>query len=214
MKLPEDRVGPFQRYEIDRDIGPYSDFKDRSGNPLVKTALADLKRQGRLAVLDGGCGTGRALWDLRSQLLWRSRRSRPEDLRMLGVNNIDYSAESELAEVRQAFVRREMEYLVADLENVDLSGRKFDYILLFEVLIHNSPGKVARIWSNLLPALADRGRLHGNLHSAQLADPVIADFLANLNAAGYQYFRRDVRFRGDSRAFLLIEKLGSPNRNR
>jgi len=62
-KDSNDKVGEYQRVNIDRNIFSYSEFldKDKDGENIISIALNKLRNKGKIAILDAGCGTGRAL---------------------------------------------------------------------------------------------------------------------------------------------------------
>lgn len=200
MRFPEDYVGQYLRSEIDRDIGAYSaDFHSPDHRPLILVALEILRKKGRIAVLDGGCGTGKALWGLKDQLKFRAGIPLPADsLRFVGVSKENFSQESEWAAVRKAIRSGELEYLVGDLRDIPLPGNAFDIITLYEVLIHNSADAAEQIVNRLYEVLKPEGWLFASVDPQQFVS------WKKLPGGVFSYTKtaRD----GEERMFLVVQK--------
>ncbi len=105
---------------------------------IVKNKVHALDKR---VILDAGCGDGRLCYELKSE--------------RLAVTGVDYSAGA------VAFARAfnpGTEFFVQDLKNLDLP-RKFDLVILMEVLEHFIPGDIPAILSSLSGVLNDDGKL-------------------------------------------------------
>lgn len=104
--------------------------------------VRDLIGPGRgQSVLDAGCGDGRFCYDLRGQ--------------GLGLMGADYS-EQALAFAR-AFCP-DTEFVLADLTQLRL-GRKFDVVVMLEVLEHLLPDMAPKVLASLHSCLAEGGSM-------------------------------------------------------
>lgn len=194
MRFPEDVVSTFLRREIDRSS--YSpDFHTPDGRPIITLGLDLLRANKELAVFDGGCGTGHALWDLYQQVSWRAGFPLNVDsLHFVGMNNEDFSGESQWAEVRKAIREKKIEYVVGDLGVDALPTGKFDIVTLYEVLIHNTSQDAQMILQRLQALLKPEGWLFANMYSEQL------DALGKLPAGAHTY----TKTQGDDKRIFLI----------
>lgn len=188
VRKPDNTVGNFYfRFEIDRDGSlMLRDMRDEEGNEILQTAIDKLRDQGQISILDAGCGTGRTLYKMREQLLFRTS-SAPEAVTAVGINSEDYSDESEEFSTRNAIANQDIQYVVSDLETVRLPPNSFDLITSYEVLIHNKPPRITEIARNLLPCLKDDGLFIFSIHPFQKYDPVLKTFLEEeIHAMGYE----------------------------
>lgn len=203
----EDTIDSFHRSEIDRSVWDVLfQMKDPLGEPLFEIALGKLRRQGEIAVLDAGCGTGRSLVELRFQLMFGAGKASP-GIRAVGVNLSDYSKESELVSVRQAPQNGSIEYLVADLETTELTPDSFDIIYSYETLVHNDTSKATRIVDNLLTALKPEGVLMFDISKGQ--KDRFGEYLRNEVPFGkYYIYAYDLKDRRkNQRTFVFMRKL-------
>lgn len=211
QRSPEDFIGRFTRSELDRSIGAYSkDFNTPDGKKLIEVALEKARERGSLAVLDGGCGTGRALWELRDQVLFRlGRPSDSVQLSFVGVNRDDYSQESELADVRQSIGKGEIEYRVGELVQTKVEPERYDLITFYEVLIHNSPADSAVIIERHLEGLRPGGWLFATLDRGQYAHPdfkKLIDRVSDNRRWKTNIYEKSTRD-GQSRLFFSVNRL-------
>lgn len=189
VRKPDDTVGNFYfRLEIDRDGSlMFRDMMDEKDNEILQTATDKLRDQGHIAILDAGCGTGRTLYKAKGQLIFRTGFA-PETVTAVGINNEDFSDESEEFAVRDAIAKRDIQYVVGDLETVKLPSNSFDLITSYEVLIHNKPPRIAEIVRNLLPSLKDDGLFIFDIHPFQKYDHTLKTFLEeDLQTMGYEF---------------------------
>lgn len=212
IRDPLDTVGSYYlRCEIDRsgDL-MLREMKDEQGRFIRTLTLETLREQGQIAILDAGCGTGRTLNEIRTHLLFRTK-ARPEDILTVGVNDIDFSDESELVATRKAIRDGVIQYVIDDLEKVDLPQDKFDLITSFEVLNHNKPEKVVGIIKNLLRFLSQDGLLIFDLETYQREKPEIVAFIDSLLENGHSFSEYTLYSPLDraERIFIRIRKISS-----
>jgi SAM-dependent methyltransferase len=170
VRNPEDAMTRhLSRSEIDRGFISIAKMKDETGERVTGIILNRYRAQHQVAVLDGGCGTGRALYEIRDQLKLREKAG-ASSMMMVGVNDVDYSDESEDLDVREAIKNGEIQYMVDDLATVQLPTQAFDAIYLHEVLIHNGVGTTAKIVDNLLSSLKPDGVFIFNITRDQWND--------------------------------------------
>jgi 2-polyprenyl-3-methyl-5-hydroxy-6-metoxy-1,4-benzoquinol methylase len=126
-------------------------------------------------VLDGGCGTGRQLYDLMQQVeLWHGVDT--SMVRGHAVSDFDFRGMSRQAKVNEAYAKaRNLRYEVANLQS-PLRAERYDLIYSDEVLVHNEdPGQIIL---NFWRALKTGGVLYCDAlqtqHSAITAGALIA----------------------------------------
>ena len=143
-----DPAGPSERWRTWRaqvDLDEYDRRWERmaaAGEPVHGEADA-VVRLGGGRVLDAGCGTGRVAIELVSR-----------GLDVVGVDN-----DPEMI-ARARAKSGAVEWIEADLAEVDLTGRTFDVIVLAgNILLFVEPGSEPSIVANLAPALAPGGAL-------------------------------------------------------
>jgi SAM-dependent methyltransferase len=178
VRKPDDTIGNFYfRLEIDRNgVLMLTDMRDEEDRDILQAAVSTLHDQGHIAILDAGCGTGHSLNRMREELI--SRTGLPTKvIAAVGVNDVDFSDESEELTTRDAIANGNIRYVVDDLETVKLPKKSFDLITSYEVLIHNKPPKIAAIIKNLLPSLKDDGLFILDIHPFQKYDPTLKAFL-------------------------------------
>jgi SAM-dependent methyltransferase len=205
VKNPDDTLGIFFRMEIDRSSTSISrEMKDEFGASLMDIVLGKCKQQGQIAVLDAGCGTGHALYDIREQLRGRVGVG-SEKITTVGVNDVDFSDESENSYVRSSIEDGKIRYLVDDLETVQLQSKAFDVIYSYETLIYNATPKVTRIVDRLLLSLADKGVLMFNVTGGQRDNPEFRKFLEQ-KLDEYEIFAYNLKHKKDAvRTFVVMQ---------
>jgi SAM-dependent methyltransferase len=162
-----DYIDGYLRAEIDKEgSGAIGEYRDALGEPMFEIALTKLGRQGEISILDAGCGTASMLYRFRSKLLSRTLRD-PDKIITVGINGVDYSDESSRAQVRDAIKSGDIPYMVANLEEADLSSHTFDIVYCHEVLNHNPSGIAEGAVKNLLTALKPDGILFFNIDIRQ-----------------------------------------------
>ena len=186
----EDRVGNYQRALIDRGIISYSgDFLGPKGENLISAALNKLRDKGQISILDAGCGTGRALFELKDQLLLRTQqREKPEIIKAVGVSDEDFSKESEMMAVRSAVSKGFIKYIVGKLETVKFPPNSLDLIVSYETLIHNNNNNVVKILNNMLKTLAPEGIFYFDLLEEQRFSPQISEMLKKVRQGEYEVY--------------------------
>ncbi|HSX35684.1 MAG TPA: methyltransferase domain-containing protein [Patescibacteria group bacterium] len=112
----------FRRWQLDRPFGPVNDYyaaalgQERS--PLARAATV-ARFTGSVAIFDDGCGTGRTL-----KTFVDAVRNEPgceqTEISGTGLNWRDYSDQSLDPQTRHAFANGDLEYIVADAE--DMAG--------------------------------------------------------------------------------------------
>ena len=210
IKHSEDTVGPFTRWEIDRGIP--SDMKDEFRTPILQVFIDKLREKGSISVMDAGCGTGRALYQMREQLLFRTD-AKESDVLTTGVSNIDFSDESESAGVRNAISKGDINYVVDDLSGVQLPSSSLDAIYSFEAFIYNEPEKIIKIVQNLLPSLKPDGFLIFNLKEGQRNNDLISTYLENGKHNGFSMHEYIVDHRRTRRMFVLLRPFSQTSQN-
>jgi SAM-dependent methyltransferase len=149
--------GDYPRWSVDRGFDYYEkNLCGEDGVSPLTVALSAAERDGDVAVLDAGCGSGRALWDFRCTL---QRRAGPEaPIRAVGVNQDDFRDESMAGMVRQEIANERLEYIVGDIGDCELEGT-FDVITCYEVLVHMPSWEATLVLARLLPLLRNQGSL-------------------------------------------------------
>lgn len=205
IRNSEDSVGEFFRFEVDRDGElMFSEMIDEQSDSILSSIINRLTDQGSIAVMDAGCGTGRTLYAIRDQLLLTTNAN-PQDIVTVGVNDRDFSDESEDSMVREANRNGDINYVIADLESVDLEPESFDFITSYEALIHNEPAKLIRVIKNLLPSLKQNGAFVFDITEKQKDDPSVRTFLGwRLKQEGYSVFEYTKEWRKNKRQFVWI----------
>lgn len=116
----------------------YRNITENSYRKLVIELIAPHQGQ---SVLDAGCGDGRLCYELAK--------------RNLAVTGVDYSERA--IKFARVFVP-DAEFAVMDLTK-EHPTKKFDYVLLVEVLEHFKPNTIRDVLSNLSGCLKDNGKL-------------------------------------------------------
>jgi SAM-dependent methyltransferase len=209
-RLPADTVGSrFARCEIDRSGElMFGDMEYEDEVSVLDFAINRFRERGEIAVLDAGCGTARTLFEIKEQLKLRGNAI-PEKILTVGVDKDDYSDESQDAEVRAAISRGDIEYVIGDLESVNLGERQFDLITSYEALIHNRPPKATGIIKNLLTYLKDDGIFIFNLEPWQreyLEMEVFLGYWLKQNHYTYSEYQLDSPMDRVSRTFIRISR--------
>lgn len=205
FRNPHDTVGEFTRSEIDRDCLPLSrDMINRNKEPFLGVAVKKLQKKGSISLLDAGCGTGHALFDIYDQLSFRTGGSK--NIKAVGVNLDDYSNESRNPYARRAIKDRRIEYVVSDIEDVEFKPESFDLIYSYEVLIHTPNTKAARIINHLIDFLKPDGTLYIGLTPEQLSSSFIQASLRTIENAGGDIFQYAKQQNGQERVFLALQK--------
>ena len=213
-KDSNDKVGEYQRVNIDRNIFSYSEFldKDKDGENIISIALNKLRNKGKIAILDAGCGTGRALFGFKEHLLFRTKQEKnPDIVEAVGINDKDFSKESEMWRVQKANAKGFIKYIVDRLETVKLPPNSFDLILSYETLIHNSDDNVVNIMENMVKSLAPRGRFYFDLLAEQRSNLQISEFLEKAKQEKYKVYESYMKNKplwqeGEERIFVVLEK--------
>lgn len=149
--------GDYPRWSVDRGFAYYEkNFCGGDGVSPLTVALSAAERGDDVAVLDVGCGSGRALWDFRSTL----QRSVGSEVPIcaVGVNQDDFRDESMAGMVRQEIADGRLEYILGDIGNCEIGGT-FDVITCYEVLVHMPSWEATLALARLLSLLRDRGSL-------------------------------------------------------
>ena len=214
FKDSADRVGEYQRFNIDRGIFSYSEFldKDKNGENLISIALDKLRNEGKISILDAGCGTGRALFGLKDQLLFRTQqKENPNVVEAVGVNDKNFSKESEMWLVHKANAEGFIRYIIDRLETVKLPPNYFDLIISYETLIHNSDDNVVNIMENMVKSLAPGGRFYFDLLAEQHSNPQISEFLKKAKQEKYKVYENSMEKKPlwqeeEERIFVVLEK--------
>lgn len=214
FKDSTDKVGEYQRVNVDRSIFSYSEFldKDKNGENLISLALSKLRNKGKIAILDAGCGTGRALFGFKEQILFRTKQEKnPNVVEAVGINDNDFSKESEMWRVHKANAKGFIKYIVGKLETVKLPPNSFDLILSYETLIHNSDDNVVNIMENMVKSLAPGGRFYFDLLEEQRSNPQISKFFEKAKQEKYKVYESQTKKKPlwqevEERVFVVLEK--------
>ena len=184
-------------YEIDRPLSNRG-FNMIDGRGITGTSIEILRRQGAVSILDAGCGTGRALYELAGQVAFRVSAD-PGVITAVGLNLDDFSHLSEDPRVARAIAAGYIEYRVGSIEDAPRSGQRFDLVYSHEVFMHSAHPDV------LLRALAEctapGGVLYFNVDQPQRAQmgSAVDELRANgwtvseLEVAGFGYRDGDKR---------------------
>lgn len=205
IRRPDDIIAEhLQRKEIDRGFSALSKMKDESGTPLINIIFDKYSKQGQLAVLDAGCGTGRTLFEIREQLELGTKAT-AASVTTVGINDEDYSDESCSPKTRAAIKNGQIQYVVDDLATVPLSEHAFDVIYSYETLVYNGIGKTTKIIDNLLPSLKPDGVLIFNITESQWGNSRLRDYF-DLQLEEYRLHGHSVYDRyNDKRVFIAIK---------
>lgn len=210
IRHSEDSVGTFTRWEIDRGIP--LDMEDEFKTPVLQVIINKLRDQGSISIVDAGCGTGRALYQMRNQLLLRTD-AKPDDILTTGISDIDFSDESGDLDVRNAISRSEINYVVADIATAQLKPQSFDAIYSFEAFIYNEPAKIIKMIQNLLPSLKPDGFLIFNIKEGQRNDNTINNYLKADKENDFTMYDYVVDHRRTRRIFVLIKPFSKDSQN-
>lgn len=205
-EVPE--LGGFHLGELDRHIGKYSqDFLEDSQNRKMISACCDWYREHHsISILDCGCGTGRALWTLKDQLIFRCPDEDHEKLRATGINLHDFSALSTERSTREAVANGLVEYIVGNCAEIAPDLGSTDFILMYEMLIWNDVKDVAKILKNYAKGLSVGGRLYASMNVDQFESKTVSNALDRIALQGYSILSEIKEESGYFRAFLLIER--------
>lgn len=188
---PSELAG-YMRHELDRDSGCLQvEFGEIDGTSPASIIFENYERQGSVAVLDAGCGTGRQLHDLLEQVQER-RDINPDLLFADGVSDHDFSEVSKYADVRLANQMGRINYVVGDLKDPNLlPPNAYDLAYSYEVLIHNEdPMQIVR---TILDALRPGGTMFFNAATYQERDIVFGlRSLASIGEAQFNHVNSTV----------------------
>jgi len=167
---------PYNNFEIERDSGTINgDFMRLDGYGPIATGIQLAREQGKLAILDAGCGTGYGLADLKDQISFRAPVPE-ESIEALGVALSDVRAQSEIPwREKEKLSNGYIALRIGNLGTIDLRPERYDLAYSFEVLLHNEV--VAPILSNVTNSL----RVGGTYYFNSLVDQTdeIKDFIAS-----------------------------------
>ncbi len=150
-------VGYF-RSEVDRTLGSVQgSFFQSHGVSIVHDTMQRGKKAGHLSILDAGCGTGRAMYELADEL---KRRGINMPLRLVGVSREDYSDESEGWRARKAVQDGTIGYAIANLVSDELPAAAFTVAYSYEVLVHINDVEAAL--RNIVQSVSPGGALYFN----------------------------------------------------
>jgi len=209
-KTQEINIAKYELPEIDHSISmPSQDMLDNRREPLIGVALEILRKNGSISVLDAGCGTGFALFELKDELLHRTgNKHNPSIVQATGISLEDYSQKSENRFAREAIKNQYSNYIVDDLSSVNLIQESIDLCWSHEVLIHNSNEKIVKIINNILPAIKPNGYFYFNLNPDQRNSPEVSSVIQDLKEKDnyvYEYSKED-RYYNEKRIFVMIKK--------
>lgn len=164
--------GGYSIYELDRTFtGIHGDFWLSRGIVLNDIIKESAERDGHLAILDVGCGTGNALSYIRQYL---ERREIEVPVRMVGVSKENFSRESQSWRTRSDAQDGTIGYAVMDVTKEQLPKEVFNIVYSYEMMLHIEEADVAV--ANMCDSLADGGVMFFNALPAQseLIDSVLA----------------------------------------
>lgn len=184
-----DLIDGYERSMLDRDLLEASRYFSDTRGPLMRVLTDIFSRQGQIALLDAGCGTGHTLWEFKEHLLRiANKKDYPELVKAVGVNEKDYSDQSMFARVSRDVRDGYLDYIIGDLETVHLPKDIFDVGYMYEVLFHNTTDKAVRIIRNILPSIKPLGLLWFNLPPMQFDQPEFTKLMDNLKNEGVKVF--------------------------
>lgn len=141
QQIQEDEyIFPYHYLDMGSDEHKY--YKDIGYLGKIKTIKEHLPKYEMVSVLDAGCGDGRLCYELSK---WIN----------LDVTGVDYSERA--IKFAKAFDNK-TEYVVADLMTYK-SQKKFDYIILSEVIEHFIKKDIDKILKNIHKLLKKNGTL-------------------------------------------------------
>jgi SAM-dependent methyltransferase len=171
--LSVDRMHPaelegYSHGNLDRDYGPlYSAFSQLDGRGPRQT-LAEIceTRPGSVAVLDAGCGTANQVTGLVVSVAdcFDIDISR---FQVDAVSDYDFSRFSRNRMTRVAIGAGLVNYVVGDLNTLELPRGAYDLAYSYEVLVHN--GEPERIVDNMWQGLKPGGVAYFNADGSQVA---------------------------------------------
>lgn len=164
---------PYTDFELDRCISTINgQFMNLDGEGPIGQAITTARDQGRIAVLDAGCGTGKALIRLKDQIAFRA--DVPEQsIEALGVSLADYSyAFGGAYQERLRLSDGHITIALGNLATIALQPEHYDVAYSYEVLIHNQ--SLYPILSNVVASVRSRGSYYFNTHQDQMDE--VQDF--------------------------------------
>lgn len=164
---------------LDRSMGAVNrDFLHLDGQGIVKSFKQLYVKNGSIAVLDAGCGTGNSLWELIS-----ASHHHGGDLANIAADAIsehDFSLHSHSKHPRQAIMAGDIAYWIADLTRMDLPQQAYDLIYSYEVFPHIT--KPQLVIDSLWQALKPGGIFYFNIAGEQTTD--VAEVLPAIREQG------------------------------
>lgn len=135
----EQYIFPYHYIDLSQELKLFQDISYLSYLKIIKELLSPFKGQ---IILDAGCGDGRLCYELKR-----------ENVIIIGV---DYSEKA--INFAKAFSPN-VEFQLQDLRNLKFLDKKFDQIVLMEVIEHIPPEEVSIVIKNLSRILKDDGIL-------------------------------------------------------
>ena len=178
---------PYSDDEVTRDIGSINrDFTatfETSGD-IISRSIAIARENGRIAVLDAGCGIGNGLTSLRDQVRLRTKIP-DDDIETVGISLSDHrdllGVDSRWDHARAINDTRIQRHF-GSIALINLPSEQFDIAYSYQVLVHNE--HAVPIINTILPSLAQGGSFY--FDSALHQQDEIDDTLRSLSAHEWQ----------------------------
>lgn len=165
----------YDHSELNRSEFSLGDFRRIDGVGPIQSVKEVFERQGSVAILDAGAGTGRQLFGVINYAVgmygldWNAVAGD-------AVSDKDFSGMAEEWKVKAAYMTGMLNYEVADLTELQLPTAAYDIAYSYELLTHiEKPGAIVE---NMYQSLKPGGVVFFNANGKQRAEllPLLAEY--------------------------------------